>query len=301
MKTSISLKTKIALLVAVSLWASAFVGIRVSLQGYTPGGLALLRFIIASIIMLIMQMRLPERHSVTFLDKALLLLVGAFGLGCYHIALNYGELSVSSGISSFIISLSPLVTLVFAIIFLREVIGINIIFGMLVSVVGIALIMLGKTNDYNFHVGVLEVMIATFVGGVYSVLQKPFLKKYHAIEVTAYIIWGTMLFLLYYMPEMVGSVKTASLKSTMAAVYLGIFPAAIGYIAWSYGLKEISATEAANYLYLMPLIATLLGWIWLGEIPGWLAFFGGLIALLGVWIVNQPKVFSKRIVNVAEY
>jgi drug/metabolite transporter (DMT)-like permease len=293
MKIVVSFKARIALLIAVSLWASAFVGIRVSLQGYTPGGLALLRFIVASFFMLIIQMKLPERRSIALTDKAWLLLVGVFGLGFYHIALNYGELSVPSGISSFIISLSPLVT--------REIISINMIIGMIVSIIGVALIMLGKINDYNFHIGVFEVMIATFVGGVYSVLQKPFLKKYHAIEVTAYIIWGTMIFLLYYLPEMVGSIKTASLQSTMAAIYLGVFPAAIGYLAWSYGLKEMSATEAANYLYLMPLIATLLGWIWLGEIPGWLAFFGGLIALFGVWIVNQPKMFSKRIVNVAEY
>ncbi len=297
MKTPISLKTKIALVLAISLWASAFVGIRAGLQGYTPGGLALLRFIVAAICMFIMQTRLPTRIQITLLDKALLFLIGAFGVGCYNIALNYGEISVPSGIASFIISLSPLVTLIFAVIFLRETISINMIVGMMLSIFGVGLIMLSETNEFNFHLGLVYTLIATFIGGLYSVLQKPFLKKYHAIEVTAYIIWGSMLFLLFYFPEMLNSLKTASLHSTLAVVYLGIFPAAIGYIAWSYSLKEMPASKAVNFLYFMPLIATLLGWVWLGEVPTLLAFFGGLIALLGVWIVNHPKerkMFSKK-------
>ncbi|MCC2667478.1 MAG: eamA, partial [Gammaproteobacteria bacterium] len=45
----LTLKTKLALLTTVVLWASAFVAIRAGLQGYSPGGLALLRFLIASV------------------------------------------------------------------------------------------------------------------------------------------------------------------------------------------------------------------------------------------------------------
>jgi drug/metabolite transporter (DMT)-like permease len=248
--------------------------------------------------MLIMQARLPERHIISWRDKGLLFLVGAFGIGCYNIALNYGEISVPSGIASFIISISPLVTLIFAVIFLRETISIKMIVGMAISILGVALIMLSKTNEFNFHIGVIYVMVATFVGGLYSVLQKPFLRKYHAVEVTGYIIWGSTLFLSFYTPEMLQSIKTASLQSTLAVVYLGIFPAAIGYIAWSYSLKEMPASKAVNYLYFMPLIATLLGWIWLGEVPAWLSFFGGLIALFGVWVVNyskERKMFSRKL------
>jgi drug/metabolite transporter (DMT)-like permease len=203
--------------------------------------------------------------------------------------LNYGEIAVPAGITSFLISLSPLITLLFAVIFLREEVGAKMIMGMLISMFGIVLIMLSKTNSFNFHIGVLYVLIATFISGIYSVLQKPFLRKYHAIEVTAYIIWGATLFLLIYSPEMLTHLKSASWHATGAVIYLGIFPAAIGYVAWSYGLKEMPASQAANYLYLMPIIATLLGWIWLNEIPGILSLVGGLFALLGVWMVNYTK------------
>ncbi len=278
-----------ALLITVSLWASAFVGIRAGLHGYTPGGLALLRFLIASVCMWIACIELPERNQIARGDKALLLLIGMLGIGFYHIALNYGEISVPSGTASFIISLSPIVTLVSAILFLRESVHINMLIGMIISVVGVGLIMLDKTNQLTFHAGVCYVLAASFIGGIYSVLQKPFLQKYHAIEVTAYIIWGATFLLFIYTPSMLHDAQIASWRATLSVIYLGVFPAAIGYITWSYCLKEIPASEAANFLYFMPLIATILGWMWLHEIPTWLSLLGGLITLFGVWLVSHTK------------
>ncbi len=290
MKTvSVALKTKIILLVGVTLWASAFAGIRAGLEGYTPGALALLRFLIASICMAILFIKIPKHIPMTWRDRILLLLNGMFGLGFYNIALNYGELEVSSGIASFIISLSPLVTVIFALFFLGEIITINMIFGMLISVFGVGLIMFGKTHHFAMQIALFYVFIAMIIGGVYSVLQKPFLRKYHAIAVTSYIIWGAALLLLIYTPQMIHNIQTASWHATCSIIYLGIFPATGGYIAWSYALKEMPASQAANYLYFMPIIATGIGWLWLGEVPTFLSLIGGLIALFGVWIVSRSK------------
>lgn len=288
-KTTSLLRAKIWLLFAILLWASAFVGIRAGLQGYSPGGLALLRFLIASLCMLIAYVRLPKVEVIPLRDKIKLLIVGMFAVGCYNITLNYGEVSVPSGIASFIISQSPIVTVICAILFLREQINSNLVLGMMVSFGGLTLILLGGEHQFDFHVGVLFVMAATFIGGVYSVLQKPFLRKYHATEVTAYVMWGATILLLIYTPQMLHEVTTASFSATASAIYLGIFPAAIGYIAWSHGLNAMPVSKAANYLYFMPIAATLIGWVWLRELPTWLSLLGGLIALAGVWIVNHPR------------
>ncbi|MDX1901046.1 MAG: DMT family transporter [Gammaproteobacteria bacterium] len=280
-------KTKIALASAILLWASAFVGIRAGLESYSPGGLALLRFMIASICMLIIQTRLPMRTRVSWRDRGLLLLIGMFGLGVYNITLNQGEIQVASGIASFIISQSPVVTLVLAILFLGETLSSRMVIGMSISIFGVGLIALGETKSFGLNIGVFYILIATFAGGIYSVVQKPFLKKYHAIEVTAWIIWGATLFLMIWLPNMLTEIKTATFAATAWIVYLGIFPAALGYIAWSYGLKDIPASSAANALYFLPIVATFLGWIILGEVPVLLSLLGGFIALFGVWIVNR--------------
>ncbi len=289
MKMTVTLKTKFSLLLAVTLWASAFAGIRAGLVGYTPGALGLFRFLIGSVCMLILYMNQPHSIPIPWRDKCLLLLIGVIGLGCYTLTLNYGELAVPSGIASFIISLSPLITVFTAVIFLRESISLNVIIGMLISIAGVALIMLSKIHQFQFQVGCYFVLIAMFTGGIYSVMQKPFLKKYHAIQVTAYVIWGATLSLMVYAPQLWKNIQTASIPATSAVAYLGIFPSTFGYLAWSYGLKDIPVSQAVNYLYFTPIIATLIGWIWLGEVPGGLSLMGGLIALCGVWVVNRSK------------
>lgn len=283
------MKARIITLLAVVLWASAFVGIRAGLQGYTPGGLALLRYLIASVCMLFIVLGLPKRPHINLRHKAGLLLLGALGVGLYNITLNIGEISVTSGIASFIVSLSPLITAVFALLFLREKVSFAMIAGMLVSIFGVALIMLGETTHLSMQSGIYYLLIAMLISAIYSVAQKPFLQKYHTIEVTAYVIWGATLLLTFYTPEMISHYKTASLHATLAVIYLGIFPAALGYVGWSYGLKKMPVSQAVNYLYFMPIVATLLGWIWLGEVPTRLSLLGGLVALFGVWVVSQAK------------
>ena len=54
-------------------------------------------------------------------------------------------------------------------------------------------------------------------------------------------------------------------------------------------LSKFPASRASNFLYSVPPISTLLGFLWLGEVPGLMAILGGLMALAGVVIVNIAK------------
>lgn len=284
---TLSNHTKWALGIAVLLWASAFVGIRAGLQEYSPEGLALLRYLIASLCMGIAYYRLPRRNSIRFKDIVILLMIGVVGIGIYNIALNYGELTIASGVASFIISQAPIVTALFALFFIGESINLQRLLGFLVSVAGVVLIAFGQTDGFIWDIGIIYILIATVTGSLYSVLQKPFLKQYHAIEVTTYVIWGGTFFMLIYTPSMQYDMQHASWQTTAVVVYLGIFPAALGYLAWSYALSGIPASRAVSFLYFMPFITTLLGWLCLNEVPTLVSVLGGILAIMGVWLVNQ--------------
>lgn len=284
--TEIPFKIKIALSVTILLWSSAYVGIRMGLESYSPGALALLRFLIASLVIFLIQVRIPKTQQMTLGDRFFLLLIGVVTIGGYHLALNTGELTVPSGLASFIICLMPVFTTIFSVLLFREKLNIVIIFGLLISLAGIGLMTLGASDHITWNIGVLFVLMAAMSGGIYSVLQKHFLKKYHALHVTAFTIWGGTLPLLFFMPQLSHEILTASWGATNAAIYLGIFPAAIAYAGWSYALSVMSASRAANFMYVTPLVATLLGWLFLGEVLPYLSLLGGLVALFGVWMVN---------------
>ncbi len=280
-------KTKFALVLAIFLWASAFVGIRAGLRVYSPEGLALLRYLVASACMAIVYFRLPQKSALRLFDILALLAIGAVGIGMYNLTLNYGELSISSGMTSFITSQSPIITSIFAILFFGEKFNFARCMGFIVSILGVAFIALGEMGSLKWDMGIAYVLLATLAAGFYPVLQKPFLKKCHAIEATTYIIWGGTLFLAIYAPHLQQDLLTASMSATLTAIYLGIFPAAMGYVAWSYVLADISASRAVSFLYFTPFLATFFGWLYLDEIPVVISLFGGLLAIGGVWLINR--------------
>jgi len=280
--------TKLSIVIAITLWASAYAGIRLALlAGFSPEGLALLRYLIASCCMGIIYFRMPKRQTFSLKEMSQFFCVGIVGIAVYNIALNYGELTVSSGMASFIISQSPAVAALFAIIFLGEPLNRYNLLGLAVCMFGIFVIAMGEVGAIVWSDGLLYVLIATIAGGLYNVMQKSLLNRFHVIEAISFVIWGATLFLCIYTKQLQHDLAQASWSSTLIVVYLGIFPAAIAYLAWGYALREMPTAKAVSFLYFMPFIATMIGWITLGEVPAMMSLVGGVIAIFGVWLVNQ--------------
>ena len=72
-------------------------------------------------------------------------------------------------------------------------------------------------------------------------------------------------------------------------IYLGVFPAAIGYATWGVAQAHFGASRAANFLYLVPPFATGLALLIASEIPTVSTLAGGSIAIAGVLIVNKTS------------
>jgi drug/metabolite transporter (DMT)-like permease len=69
-------------------------------------------------------------------------------------------------------------------------------------------------------------------------------------------------------------------------VYLGVFPTAIAYVTYAYAMSRMAASRAVSFLYLIPVMAYLIAWLWLGEVPTLLSVLGSIVVLAGVVIVN---------------
>ena len=119
----------------------------------------------------------------------------------------------------------------------------------------------------KFDPGAFLILLSAFCAGIYFVLQKPYLRKYSALELTAYSIWAGTLFMLVFLPGLTQAVGKAPINATLAVIYLGVFPAALAYVTWTYVLSRFPASNAVSFLYLNPALAILVAWIWLGEIP----------------------------------
>jgi drug/metabolite transporter (DMT)-like permease len=272
---------------AVVLWASAFVAIRAVGHDLSPAPLALLRLGVAAIALTVLvvakgavRVRVSRRALLLIVAYAVLWLAG------YTVALNAGERHVDAGTAALLVNLAPLLVAVAAGKFLGEGFSRPVVVGSLVALAGTAVITMGATAQRDW----LGVLLCLAAAGLYAagvMIQKVTLR--HVDGLTA--IWlGCVVataVLLPWLPQLVGEVRVAPAGAVAAAVYMGVFPTAIGFTAWAYALRRMDAGRLSATTYAVPAVSVLLSWVLLAEIPTVYGLVGGAICLLGVAISRR--------------
>jgi drug/metabolite transporter (DMT)-like permease len=277
----------IAGLVAVTLWGSAFVGIRAAGQAFSPGALALGRLLVSSAILgavaLVRREPMPRGRDM--------LAIGAYGvlwLGIYSVTLNAAERHVDAGTAAMIINAGPILIVVLAGIFLREGFPHRLFAGCAVAfggclLIGIAAIGSGSSSG----LGVALCIVAASAYAVAVVVQKPVLARVSPFQVTWIGCVTATVACLPFGPALVTDAANASADAIGWTIYLGAAPTALGFATWAVALRRTSAGRMASLTYLIPLVAIVLGWAVLGETPLPLAAAGGVLCLAGVVIVRR--------------
>ena|GEM_PF-331479 len=248
--------------------------------------MALLRFLVASAALagyaVVARIRLPARR-----DLPGLMALGIVGVAIYHVALNYGEVSVDAGTASLLLNTGPAFTALLAVPALGERLRPLGWLGIAIGFAGVVVIVAGRGHGLRVAPGAPLVLLAAALLSVSFVAQKPYLRRYSAIELTSYTFWAGTMALLVFLPGLPGAVRTAPLGTTAAMLYLGLFCTALANVSWAYALARSPATRAASYLYVLPGLAIVVAWRWLGEVPSVLSLAGGGLTLTGIVLVQR--------------
>lgn len=278
-------RTLAAVAATLLTWSSAYAAIRAGLAGYHPVHLAALRYLIASALLtghaIVAGLRPPAWR-----DLPAIVVLGATGITTYTLALAFGLRTVTAGAGSLIIASESIWIALFAVAFLRERLTAWGWVGTVLSFGGVGLIVWSESGNLAVDRNALWVVLAAVATSAYFVGQKPLLRRYAATALNAYCIWAGTLLMLLAAGGLVDATRTAPRTATLAAVYLGVFPTAIGYATWTYALSRAPAAIVGNALYLIAPLAVLVAWVWLGEVPSGLTLLGGAVVLGGVWLVN---------------
>ncbi|MDA1867445.1 DMT family transporter [Bacillus cereus] len=282
----------------ILIWGTAFPAIRLGLESYTPEHLTLLRLLIASFILLlfsfIYKLRLPDLK-----DIPAIFIFGALGFTIYHIVLNYGEKTVNAGSASLIISVTPIVMAILASVFLNEKMKLNGWIGGVMSFAGIALISFSQGDAIQLNSGGLFILLAAISESLFFVFQTSYLTKYGFLPFTIYTILSSTVCMLIFLPGVYQKILAAPLEVNLSVIYLGVFPTVLPYIALAYIISRAGASEATSSLYLTPITACFIAWIWLGEVPTLVSIIGGGITILGIVIAHIPVLRKEKHRNLA--
>jgi drug/metabolite transporter (DMT)-like permease len=288
--------TFIIIALPIVFWAFAFPLIKISLNELNPINLTILRLFIVCLCFLVFLSLKPNKITkLVNKDIPYLFVLGFFGIIAYHFALNYGEQYISAGAASLIIATIPIFIVILAILFLSEKITLNILIGILLSSLGVIIITLFGNEDVIIEIeyiySALAVLIAAFFGAFYTVAGKKLLKKYSPLSLTIYaVLFGSIGMIPFINISLIEEISNLSITVWIAVLILAIFPTVIGYVLWYVALDIKPASELGIYLYLMPILSTILSFFILGEIMTLFFILGGLLIIIGLIIVNKKPI-----------
>ncbi len=277
-----------AVAASILFWASAYPAIRVGLRLFSPGQLAEVRFLVAGVCMAavvaVQRPRLPSGPAAFRVALA-----GALGIAAYNLLLNTGEQRVSAGAASFLINCMPALAALLGVLFLGERLRLAGWAGVAISFSGVALIAGSQPGGLHASLASLLVLAAAACAAAMGFLQKPLLRSFSPVAVTACMMWTGAILLLPYLPGAIQAVERAPAVSLPFAVtvYLGVFPAALAYVTWAQVLQRLPLAQAASLLYLIPPVTLLLSFLSLGERVSFLSLLGGALAIAGVFLLSR--------------
>jgi drug/metabolite transporter (DMT)-like permease len=277
-----------AALATVVFWGSGFVGIRAVATTLSPGGIALGRLVVSTVLLtgvaLAQRKPLPHRRDLIGIG-----LYGVLWLGIYSVALNAAERLIDAGTAAMLIATGPILIAFLSGLFLAEGFPSNLFLGCAIAFVG-AVIIGVATSEGASHttVGILLCAIAVLAYSVAVVVQKGVLRRASPFQVTWLGSTAATIACLPFAPALVEEASRAPASAIGWIVYLGAVPTAVGFLTWTFALRRTTAGRTGSFLYLVPVVATGLGWLLLGEVPPWLAFIGGALCLGGVFVARRP-------------
>jgi len=294
------LLARIKLFITISLWAGSFVATKIAVGEVSPVTVIWLRFLIGSLILGLIAGRRSELAFPPRVDLAKLVITGFSGVALHHMLQSSALVTVEATTTAWIVSTIPVFMVLLGWIFLKEKPGWVTIIGTLLAAAGVLLVV-GKGNmgalisaDFG-KPGDILVLLSALNWAVFSIISRPLLKRYSAARFTFY----TLLFgwLIISVPFAAGArwneLSQLSPNGWISVLYLGALCSALGYIFYNDGLQALSASQVGVFLYMQPIITTLVAAMLLSEKVLPTTIVGGALILLGVWQVNRSSINAR--------
>ena len=275
-----------------TVWGCSFIFIELGLEFLSPFGVTFTRCALGAITLLIIlkirKAKLPTQNSTWRKLWVVAMLLNVVPGVLFAFAQQY----ITSVLAGIINATTPLMTLVFILLLFREEkLKPEQIIGLLVGALGVMTVVgVWKELGDNQLIGVIALLLAVSCYGAsypYSTRNVVPLGLRPEALATGQLIMATLTLLpLFIFNGVLGNAPR--IESAIAMLLLGVFGSGFAYIWNFYITASAGSAIASTVTYLTPVVAVVIGWLYLGEEVFWHEIIGALIVITGA-LISQGR------------
>lgn len=278
--------------IAPAIWGSSYIVTTEFLANFSPITVAMLRALPAGLLLLLVVRQLPT--GVWWMRVFVL---GALNIAIFLSLLFVAAYRLPGGVAATVLAVQPLIAVFLASLILTHPLRGWLIVTALGGVGGVALLVLTPAASLD-GIGVA----AGLAGATSMALGNVLTRKWQApVSLLTFTAWqltagGLLLvpIVLIFEPEMPG----LTLDNVFGLVWLGLIGAALTYVLWFRGIARLDSAAVSQLLFLSPLTAVLLGWVFLDQTLNPLQISGIVMVVGSIWLgqrVNRREVQAKNL------
>lgn len=228
-----------------------------------------------------------------------LILCGLFGVAINQMFFFTGLKLTTPINASLIMTTSPIIVLLASAVILKERITLRKILGIILGASG-AIILITYGQQVAFQrtqaLGDILILINAVSYGLYFVLVRSLMKKYHPITVVKWVFTTGLFFVFPFSIRQLAIVEwqTFSIYIWLAIIYVIIFATFLTYLFNAFALKMVQASTASIYIYLQPLLASLIAILFESDEIVSFKLISGFLIFVGVYLTSSGKTTLKQ-------
>ncbi|HET7386166.1 MAG TPA: DMT family transporter [Nocardioidaceae bacterium] len=279
--TQFAVRDWLLLATVAAMWGSSFVLIKIGIVDLAPTTVAWLRLLFGTATLAAFpSSRRPLRNRR---DWPLVAVLGVCWMAVPFLLFPLAEQSIPSAVAGMINGAAPLFTAAIAAGWSRRLPVGTLLAGLLIGFIGVVAVNLPAARGGAGILGLGLVLLATFLYGVAFNLTEPLEGRNGPLPV----IWRAQIVALVVDTPagVIGLThSTPSLGSVAAMAGLGVASTGLAFAAFTVLVGRVGSARASVTVYLVPVVAILLGLGVYGEPIAPLSLLGIVLVLLGAWL-----------------